>query len=350
MEAKYNVIVVGKTGTGKSALINYLYGVKTREIGAGKPVTGKGFHPVDCEINGLPVTLFDSWGLEVGKDQEWMNLLDEELKKRDTGNPVEDWFHSVFYCIGGGGHRVETFDIKIIKRFIEAKYKVTVILTKADIISEDQEKELKDSILNDVGQAVPIIPVCSEEKKLRGGSVSEKFGKEDVELQAYNDFWDSIILRLPDRCEKVVIEYFYKEFLYVSPGIMEQIKAELRNPFSIEYNFYFDKMKKFADSLKRDGNPISELIIREVNNTIELYGNFAKYLNYPPKNLNRMEFNLNIPKSNILERFYFIGIADLWFMYKMVREFKPEFIKMVKEQVVPATEQLLKDIRNGKVG
>ncbi len=282
MKARYNVVFVGKTGTGKSALINYLYGDEIMKTSAGKPVTQQGFYPADCEINGLPVRLFDSWGLEVGKDQEWMRLLNEELKKRDTNKPVEEWFHTVFYCIGAGGHRIEPFDTQIMKRFIQEKYKVAVILTKADIISLEQEKELKDSIQNDVGQAVPIIPVCSLEQKFRNGNTTEKFGKEDVELQAYNDFWDSIILRLSDRCEKVVIKYIDRELS--SFGMYEKL----------------ERMKSFSESLKKEDNPISNLVINEVKNSIETYGSFSKALNYPPKTMEgikSIKFNLEIPKT-----------------------------------------------------
>jgi len=281
MEAKYNVIVVGKTGTGKSALINYLYGVKTREIGAGKPVTGKGFHPVDCEINGFPVRLFDSWGLEVGKDQEWIKLLNEELKKHDTGKPAEDWFHSVFYCIGAGGHRIESLDSQIIRRFIEEKYKVAVILTKADIITEDQEKELKDSIINDVGEAVPIIPVCSLEQKFRDGRITKEFGKKEVELQAYNDFWDSIILRLPEHCVKVleqrIDEWYEKQKKYIEENTGLSNLTEISTNIGREYNL-------FIKEEVMDGNTIK----KKLQHTLELYGNFAQSLKYPPPETNRI--------------------------------------------------------------
>ena len=181
---------------------------------------------MDNEINGLSVRLFDSWGLEVGKEQEWLGLLNEELKNRDTGKSSEQWFHSVFYCIAGSGHRVEDFDIQIIKRFINEKYKVAVILTKADLITEDDEEKLRDTVQNHLGQVVPVIPVCSEEKKLRGGIATKRFGKEEVESQAYKDFCDSIILRLPEHCVKVlkqrIDEWLKKQKSYESlPDLWE---------------------------------------------------------------------------------------------------------------------------------
>lgn len=85
MNARYNVAIVGQTGVGKSTFINYLYGECVVKADIGRPVTKNGFHPVEMEINGLPVTLFDSWGLEVGKHDQWMSELSKELDKREIG-------------------------------------------------------------------------------------------------------------------------------------------------------------------------------------------------------------------------------------------------------------------------
>ena len=169
MKASYNVVIAGKTGVGKSSLINYLYGENVMKTGVGKPVTQRGFEPVECQINEMPVKLFDSWGLEVGKDEEWLKMLEEELKRRDTGKPVQDWFHSVFYCIGASGLRIEDFDIKIIDKFSKANYKVVIALTKADTISEDAEREFIEIIKKELSMPASIIPVCSEEKRAEGG-------------------------------------------------------------------------------------------------------------------------------------------------------------------------------------
>ena len=38
-----NVLIMGKTGTGKSTLLNYICDANLAETGSGKPVTGEGF-------------------------------------------------------------------------------------------------------------------------------------------------------------------------------------------------------------------------------------------------------------------------------------------------------------------
>ena len=44
---RINVLLIGKSGAGKSALLNYLLGEEAELTGSGKPVTGKGVFPHD---------------------------------------------------------------------------------------------------------------------------------------------------------------------------------------------------------------------------------------------------------------------------------------------------------------
>src|SRR6056297_796953 len=150
MHNYYNVVVVGKTGVGKSSFINYIYGEKLLKTGAGKPVTKRGFESITAKINDLPVRLFDSWGLEADKADEWMKLLELEIKKRNYNRNIEDWFHTVFYCISAGSGRIEEYDLKIIRKFLQEKYYVSVILTKADQCTHGELEELKRVLWNEI--------------------------------------------------------------------------------------------------------------------------------------------------------------------------------------------------------
>ena len=149
MSARYNAVIVGQTGVGKSSLINYLYGHKVAKTGVGGPVTEKavnGFHAYNFELNGLPVCVFDSWGLEVGKHEEWLQNLDNEFKQRGVNESADKWFHSAFYCIQAGGARVQECDIAIIKKFRAKSYPITVVLTKCDQVSEEVEEDLRKEL------------------------------------------------------------------------------------------------------------------------------------------------------------------------------------------------------------
>ena len=117
----YNIAIVGQTGVGKSSLLNYLLDLDPNDGGAktgvGAPVTKNGFHQYKHKIKDIPVCVFDSWGLEVGKEDQWTKDLENELKNRGVDKPASKWFHSVFYCIAASGSRVQDADIKIIQKF-----------------------------------------------------------------------------------------------------------------------------------------------------------------------------------------------------------------------------------------
>ena len=72
---------MGKTGTGKSTLLNYLCDKKIADPGTGKPVTGEGIYEYKVNINDQEVRLFDSWGIEAGKTEKWKQLIADALKE-----------------------------------------------------------------------------------------------------------------------------------------------------------------------------------------------------------------------------------------------------------------------------
>lgn len=272
MNARYNAVIVGQTGVGKSSLINYLYGSKSTETGVGKPITKNGFHPIDFEINGLPVRLFDSWGLEVGKEDIWMKELEAELAERSVNESADKWFHSAFYCIQASGARIQDCDIKIINKFIEYDYKISVVLTKADLIDEDEENLLKEELKKQFN-GISIIAVCNEGKKTRTG-VSEPFGKYEIEQQAFSDFFDSLILRLPLRCKSVMKEEINK-------WVSDSKRKARKDADFIGWNQKTTE-KEFQDSAKKLQQQLGELVNSEVKHTFEMYGNFSSRLGYPP--------------------------------------------------------------------
>lgn len=264
--ARYNVVLMGKTGVGKSTLGNYLFGNNQFKTGTGKPVTSNGFHSLEFDLKGMPVTVFDSWGIEADKADQWMRELNNELKKRSTAADPTNWFHSVFYCVQASGHRIEDFEIKIIKKFIDEKYKVTVIFTKSDNVNEDELDGLKKVISKEFGNNVKCIEVSSEDKKRRDGSVSKAFGKEELVKNISLNFWNSISIRLPDRCISVmqdeVIKWKNKQLNYIKKEAGYFNGSEITTIINKESKKFFDKISK------------GSFVIDEVNKTLKMYNSF----------------------------------------------------------------------------
>lgn len=287
MKATFNAVIVGQTGVGKSSLINYIYGSKVAKTGVGKPVTKNGFFPIKGNINGLPICLFDSWGLEVGKFEKWIEELDKECINRGVDQSANKWFHSIFYCISAGGARIQDCDIEIINKFIDEKYKISVILTKCDQVSEEVEGNLKEELQKRI-KDLPVISVCSEEKKTRIGT-SKPFGKEAVECQTFDDFFDSLILRLPLRCENVMkksLSLWVKE---------SNDKADNIGLFGLA-------QEEVARAIENDteflNTKIHKLVNNEINNTLDMYADFATHLGYSFSEVEFINGNFGLEKNN----------------------------------------------------
>lgn len=275
-QATYNVAIIGQTGVGKSSVINYLYGNYVAKIGTGEPVTPRGFHPIRIILNGLPIIIYDSMGLEADKYQIWMKDFHSELKKRGADQPPSEWFHSVFYCINAGSARIQPVDIEIINTLIKENYRVSIILTKCDLIDEDDEKLLKNAITSKL-KNISIIST-SIGKKTRGTQIPA-FGKEDIQKKAFEDFLYSLILRLPIRCEAVMKS--------VKISWRDDVKSYVEDIGFMGHN-ESDQHKKIAARTERIMNDLLISSKREFDNTLAMYADFSKKLGYPP-----MDSNLN---------------------------------------------------------
>ncbi len=90
---RVNIVIAGKTGVGKSTLINAVFQGNLAETGDGRPVT-----PATREIkkDGIPLSIFDTRGLEVSEYQNTVQDLEKLIQdKRKAKIPT-----SIFISLG----------------------------------------------------------------------------------------------------------------------------------------------------------------------------------------------------------------------------------------------------------
>ena len=270
-----NFLILGKTGTGKSSLLNYLIGEKYFRTDAGKPVTGRGIHKFSTIIDNIKATVYDSWGIEAGAADEWFEILRREKQKHDLHQKVSEWFHSIIYCIQGGGHRVEPIDVDIINSFLAENYHVVIVITKADICSEEQENTLRKSILSECKLSNDsIIAVCSEKQIIRG-AVHEPFGREELKDAILSGYIETIINILPKRCIYLAKEEINK-FKEQTALEIDQLKYWST---SEEYNRWLrNKCKHFLENFNLEIYP--KIIDREIKSALTINKNLAQAIQY----------------------------------------------------------------------
>lgn len=180
----YNFVILGKSGIGKSSLINYFFDSEIAKVGQGKPVTGKIFEKFALVKSDLNINIYDSWGIEGGKTNEWINYFNDFLQKTKTDN-ISDWIHTAVYCISGESSRIEIFDKEIINILIKERLNPIIVITKSDLSNPNFKK-----IINKEFPLISIVEICSIKKQIGLGSskkISEPQGLEELTLNIVNN-------------------------------------------------------------------------------------------------------------------------------------------------------------------
>ncbi|WP_010288707.1 YcjF family protein [Kurthia massiliensis] len=125
-----NILVVGATGVGKSALVNKVFGVDFSKVGTGKPVTQE---TTRYTVKDMPITLFDTKGYELASEEHSRFLKEMQLYMNDSAKKINDQVHIVWYCIAAPNSRVTDMDIAMIEQFMKTGKPVAVIFTKSDM-------------------------------------------------------------------------------------------------------------------------------------------------------------------------------------------------------------------------
>ena len=196
MSKTCKILLLGKTGVGKSALLNYLAGERLAESGIATSSGGitRGINRYPIRINGHDCMVADSEGLETGDYDTWKKIIDVELEKTKSSGSVLDWYHIVIFCISAGGGRVESSELNIIEQLAREGYGVIIAFTKSDQSSEEDTEKLRSEISAGLPtRKFAYVDVCSVSK--RG---MDSFGKEDLSEAIVRQWKRTLINRLPE--------------------------------------------------------------------------------------------------------------------------------------------------------
>ncbi|MCQ4161146.1 GTP-binding DUF697 domain-containing protein [Roseomonas sp. GC11] len=125
---KVNILLAGKTGVGKSTLVNAVFGAAVAQTGMGRPVTQgiAWFEPPH-----LPVRLCDTKGLEMEAFQPTLAALEAEIERGNASRQFDQRIHLLWLCISEPGTRVEEGERQVAKLCARHGIPAVVILTKA---------------------------------------------------------------------------------------------------------------------------------------------------------------------------------------------------------------------------
>ena len=180
-----NLQIIGKTGVGKSTLVNAIFGEKVADVKKGEPCTmeTKCYESEKYDF----IRIYDTRGIEISKDFDIEKVFNEtlrDIKEKCEKNEPDSLIHCLLYCFTGTRFEREEGEIlvKLRQTYEGKKLPIILVLTQdlGEVDEEDGEdgfKQLYESInkiieekceqsLSNNPKSISLIQILAKEKKL----------------------------------------------------------------------------------------------------------------------------------------------------------------------------------------
>jgi uncharacterized protein (DUF697 family) len=127
MVGRANILIAGRTGVGKSTLINTVFQGKLATTGQGRPVTQ---FTREYSKEGIPLSIFDTRGLEMADFKATMGELEQLISNRRNDVDPMHHIHIAWVCIAEDLRRVEDAERDLVS-LLHGYMPVVAVITKA---------------------------------------------------------------------------------------------------------------------------------------------------------------------------------------------------------------------------
>lgn len=171
-----NIAIVGKTGVGKSTLVNAVFRENIAATGIGSPVTQ---HMRKYTKKDMPIAIYDTKGFELGRDaqQEIKNELIEKIKEGTVSRDINQAIHCIWYCVNTLGGRFEPSEEQWIRDFEKENqsYRIPIIVVLTQAFTKEKAQALKKEIEAKNLDVKKVLPVLAQEYRI----------DDDITVKAY---------------------------------------------------------------------------------------------------------------------------------------------------------------------
>ena len=201
-----NIIVAGKTGVGKSTLINSVFREDLAETGMGRPVTT---HMRRITKKDFPLVVYDTRGFELGKDVQ-DDVKDEVMKTIRDGlalNDLSKAIHCIWYCINAASNRIEPEEIEWLRE-LGAENEMTqvpIIVVLTQCFSKKKAQEMRKAVEDENLNVVQIVPVLAQDYDIDDEYVAKAFGL-DVLIRVMSEALPDELLDTLQNLQKVSLD------------------------------------------------------------------------------------------------------------------------------------------------
>jgi len=171
---RFNIIVAGRTGVGKTTLIGAVFGKEVGDTLAGRPRTrGRIWYPEEPGEKDI-LRVCDTEGLEIERFRETLGNLRQEIAAANKSDDPFDHIHCAWLCIDEPSLTVQPGEEKAVALFREFGIPVICVLTKAGMAPGFHERVRE------------ILPYCAAVVRVRAlaieieGQTFRPMGLEDL--------------------------------------------------------------------------------------------------------------------------------------------------------------------------
>lgn len=162
-----NVLIAGRTGVGKSTLVNSIFQGNFAQTGHGRPVTD---NTREITKEGIPLTIFDTRGLELADFSRTMKTLKSFISDRHKDRDEKKHIHVAWVCVEEDLRRVEEAESTLTAMLAEFMPVIGVI-TKAR-----SDKGFRAEVQRLLPQAINVLRVRAIPDELDDGHVLPPMG------------------------------------------------------------------------------------------------------------------------------------------------------------------------------